>query len=69
VDFLNFEHRTNAKKRGRLTANSSGQVLYEYKEGYEKVLEAAEDPEFVKKVKEIKGFALGDDDLGSAFTL
>jgi len=66
---LIFEHRTNAKKRGHLTANSSGQVLYEYKEGYEKVMEAAEDPEFVKKVKEIKGFALGDDDLGAAFTL
>ncbi|MDQ5957159.1 MAG: hypothetical protein QG614_134 [Patescibacteria group bacterium] len=66
---LVFEHRANAKKRGNLTANSSGQVLYEYKEAYEKVLEASEDPEFIKKVKELKGFALGDDDLGAAFTL
>ncbi len=63
-----FEHRANAQKRGRLTANSSGQVLFEYKESYENVYDSAEDPEFIKKIKKTEGFALGDDDLGAIFT-
>ena len=66
---LIFEHRANAKKKGTLTANSSGQVIFEYKESYEQVLESSEDPEFIKNIKEATGFALGDDDLGAVFTL
>jgi len=66
---LIFEHRTNAKKRGHLTANSSGQVLYKFKESYQDVFDSAGDPAFVEKVKALEGFALGDDDLGAAFTL
>lgn len=60
---LVFEHRQNAKKRGVLTSNSSGQVMYEYKASYEQVLEGGSDSEFIRKVKSIEKFALGDDDL------
>ena len=63
-----FEHCANAQKRGQLTTNSSGQVLFEYKESYEHVYDSAEDPEFIEKIKKTEGFALGDDDLGAIFT-
>jgi len=65
---LVFEHRQNAKKRGVLTSNSSGQVLYEYKASYEEVVDRSKDSEFVAKIKSVEKFALGDDDLGAALT-
>ncbi len=66
---LIFESRESAKEKGTLVGSTSSQVYVAYKKAYEHVFDQAHDPEFVTRIREAKGFALGDNDMGAIFTL